>query len=129
MSYYQEEEDHRSSVKFYGLLFKIAFNIAVIIILYKLLYSPNYPEELRNSSARYIMPIIGTVGAYFYLTYWFGWKNSLYIVGVAGFSIGLMALTSFETLSTLYGLALLIALGYGAYLLVKMIVQAFVKRR
>ncbi|MFD2556655.1 hypothetical protein [Sphingobacterium tabacisoli] len=129
MSYYQEEEDHRSSAKFYGLLFKIAFNIAIIIILYKLLYTPNYPEELRNSSALYIMPIIGTVGTYFYLTYWFGWKNSLYIVGVAGFSIGLMALTSFETLSTLYGLGLLIALGYGAYLLVKMIVQAFVKRR
>jgi hypothetical protein len=75
------------------------------------------------------MPIIGTIGAYCYLSYWFGWKNSLYIVGVAGFSIGLMALTSFQTLSTLYGVGLLIALGYGGYLLIKMVVRAFLNRR
>jgi hypothetical protein len=97
--------------------------------LYKLLYIPNFPEELKNSPALYVMPIIGTIGAYCYLSYWFGWKNSLYIVGVAGFSIGLMALTSFQTLSTLYGVGLLIALGYGGYLLIKMVVRAFLNRR
>lgn len=129
MSYYEDEEDHRSSVKFYGFLFKIAFNIAIIIVLYKLLYIPNFPEELKNSPALYVMPTIGTLGAYCYLTYWFGWKNSLYITGVAGLSIGLTALTSFQTLSTLYGVGLLIALGYGGYLLIKMVVQAFLKRR
>lgn len=129
MSYYEDEEDYRSSVKFSGFLLKIAFNIAIIIILYKLLYIPNFPEELKNSPALYVMPTIGTLGAYCYLTYWFGWKNSLYITGVAGFSIGLTALTSFQTLSTLYGVGLLIALGYGGYLLIKMVVQAFLKRR
>ena len=129
MSYYEDEEDYRSSVKFYGFLFKIAFNIAIVIILYKLLYIPNYPEDLKNSPALYIMPIVGIIGAYCYLSYWFGLKNSLYIVGVAGGSIGLAALTSFQTLSTLYGLGLLIALGYGGYLLIKMVVQAFIKRR
>jgi hypothetical protein len=129
MSYYEDEEGYRSSVKFYGFLFKIAFNIAILIILYKLLYIPNFPEELKNSPALYVMPIIGTIGAYCYLSYWFGWKNSLYIVGVAGFSIGLMALTSFQTLSTLYGVGLLIALGYGGYLLIKMVVRAFLNRR
>jgi hypothetical protein len=129
MIYYEDEEGYRSSVKFYGFLFKIAFNIAILIILYKLLYIPNFPEELKNSPALYVMPIIGTIGAYCYLSYWFGWKNSLYIVGVAGFSIGLMALTSFQTLSTLYGVGLLIALGYGGYLLIKMVVRAFLNRR
>ncbi len=129
MSYYEDEEDYRSSVKFYGFLFKIAFNIAILIILYKLLYIPKFPEELKNSPALYVMPIIGTIGAYCYLSYWFGWKNSLYIVGVAGFSIGLMALTSFQTLSTLYGVGLLIALGYGGYLLIRMVVRAFLNRR
>lgn len=129
MSYYEDEEDYRSSVKFYGFLFKIAFNIAIVIILYRLLYIPNYPEDLKNSPALYIMPVIGTIGAYCYLSYWFGWKNSLYIVGIAGFSIGLMALTSFQTLSTLYWVGFLIALSYGGYLLIKMIVQAFLKRR
>lgn len=129
MSYYEDEEDYRSSVKFYGFLFKIAFNIAILIILYKLLYIPNFPEELKNSPALYVMPIIGTIGVYCYLSYWFGWKNSLYIVGVAGFSIGLMALTSFQTLSTLYGVGLLLALGYGGYLLIRMVVRAFLNRR
>ncbi|MGV3704307.1 MAG: hypothetical protein ACO1NU_02920 [Arcticibacter sp.] len=129
MSYYEDEEDYRSSVKFSGFLFKIAFNIAIIIILYKLLYIPNFPEELKNSPALYVMPTIGTLGAYCYLTYWFGWKKSLYITGVAGFCIGLTALTSFQTLSTLYGVGLLITLGYGGYLLIKMVVQAFLKRR
>lgn len=129
MSYYEDEEDYKSSVKFYGFFFKIAYNIAIVIILYKLLYIPNYPEDLKNSPALYIMPVIGAIGAYCYLSYWFGWKNSLYIVGIAGFSIGLMALTSFQTLSTLYGVGFLIALGYGGYLLIKMVVQAFLKRR
>jgi|GEM_PF-3819902 len=129
MSYYEDEEEYRSSVKFYGFLFKIAFNIAILIILYKLLYIPNFPEDLKNSPALYVMPIIGTIGAYCYLSYWFGWKNSLYIVGVAGFSIGLMALTSFQTLSMLYGVVMLIALGYGGYLLIRMVVRAFLNRR
>ena len=129
MSYYKNEEDYRSSLKFYGFLFKIAFNIAIVIILYKLLYIPDYPEDLKNSPALYIMPVIGAIGVYCYLSYWFAWKNSLYIVGIAGFSIGLMALTSFQTLSTLYGVGFLIALGYGGYLLIKMVVQTFLKRR
>src|SRR5690606_8598580 len=129
MSYYEDEEDRRASAKFYGLLFKIIFNIAVVMILYKLLYIPNYTEELRNSPARFVMPIMGTIGTYFYLAYWFGRKNSLYIVGVAGFSIGLMALTSFEIVLSLYGLGTLGALIYGGYLLVKALVQAFIKRR
>lgn len=128
MSYYEDEENYRSSVKFYGFLFKVAFNFAIIMILYKLLYIPNYPEELKSSAALYIMPIIGIIGAYFYLSYWFGRKSSLYIVGIGGFSIGLIALTSVQTLFTLYGLSLLVALGYGGYLLIKVIIQAFIKR-
>jgi len=129
MSYYEDEDDHRSSVKFYGFLFKIAFNIAIVIILYKLLYIPNYPEQLRNSSALYIMPIIGTIGTYFYLAYWFGRKNSLYIVSVAGFSIGLMTLTSFETLLTIYSLGVLVAIGYAVYLLIKLYILPIFKKR
>lgn len=128
MLYYEDEEDYRSSVKFYGFFFKIAFNIAIVVILYKLLYIPNYPEDLKNSLALYTMPVIGAIGVYCYLSYWFAWKNILYIVGIVGFSIGLMVLTNFQTLSTLYGLGLLIALGYGGYLLIKMVVQAFLKR-
>lgn len=129
MSYYEDEEDYRSSVKFYGFVFKMALNIAILVVLYKLLNFPSFPEELKNSAALYVMPIIGTIGAYCYLSYWFGWKNSLYIVGVTGFSIGLVALTSFQTLTSLYGIGLLIALGYGGYFLIKMVVQYFLKRR
>ena len=129
MSYYDDEDYYRSSGRLYWYFFKFAFNIAILIILYKLLYIPNFPEDLKNSPALYVMPIIGTIGAYCYLSYWFGWKNSLYIVGVTGFSIGLMALTSFQTLSTLYGVVMLIALGYGGYLLIRMVVRAFLNRR
>lgn len=128
MSYYDDEEDYRSSARFYGFVFKVAFNFAIIMILYKLLYFPNYPEELKSSEALYIMPVVGIIGAYFYLSYWFGRKSSLYVVGIGGLTIILIVLTSVQTLLTLYGLALLVGLGYVGYLLIKFIIQAFIKR-
>jgi len=129
MSYYEDEEDERASVKFYGLVFKFAFNFAIIMILYKFLYTPNYPEDLKNSSALYIMPIVGLLGAFLYLAYWFGRKNSMYIIGIGGGSIGLMALTSFETILTLYSLVILATIGYVFFLLIKLYILPIFKKR
>jgi len=65
MGYYDDEESYRSSARFYGFVFKVAFNFAIIMILYKLLYFPNYPEELKSSEAHYIMPLIGIIRGIF----------------------------------------------------------------
>ena len=129
MSYYDDEDYYRSSGRLYWYFFKFAFNVAVIIILYKLLYIPNYPEDLKNSSALYIMPIVGVLGAFLYLAYWFGRNNSMYIIGIGAGSIGLMALTSFETVLTLYSLVILAAIGYLVYLLIKRYILPFFRRR
>ncbi|MGX1753435.1 hypothetical protein [Sphingobacterium sp. NPDC055346] len=129
MSYYDDEVHYKSSARLYGFLFKVAFNFAIIMILYKLLYIPNYPEELKNSAALYVMPIIGIVGAFFYLSYWIGRKSSMYIVGIGGFSIGLLALTSFETILTLYSLVILAAIGYVVFLLIKLYILPIFKKR
>lgn len=128
MSDYYDDEDHKSSAKAMALFLKLAFNIAILIILYKLLYIPNFPELLRNGPALYIMPIIGTIGAYLYLCFWMGWKNSLYIVGIGGFTIGLAALTSLQTIITLYGLAILAVMGYGLYLFIQLIIRKMFKK-
>lgn len=129
MSYYDDEYDERASARAMWMFFKLALNGAIIVILYKLLYIPNYPDFLRESNALYVMPIVGTIGAYFYLAYWFGKKLSLYLVGAAVFSVGLAALTSFDTVFKLYTLAVFGGLVYGCYLLIRLIINFVVKKR
>lgn len=123
MSYHDDEDNYKSSEKATGLLLKAAFNIAIIIVLYKLLYYPDFPETLRNSGYLYIMPIVGIIGTFFYLTYWFGMKNSLYITGILGSFILLLALTSADILFAIYGLGIIASLAYGIYLLTTLVVK------
>lgn len=122
MSYYDDEDDYKASVKATGFFLKIAFNIAILIILFKFLYYPGFPEILRNSEYLYIMPTIGIIGTYFYLSYWFGRKTSICITGLVALSILIVVFTSADTLLNIYALAIISFLGYGIYLLAKSIV-------
>lgn len=72
------------SVYDFRRILKFLFNLAIIIIIGRLFYAP-FDEKLAGTNLIYILPVIGILCSYLYLSSWFGWKKSvsilLYITG------------------------------------------------
>ena len=60
-------------------ILKFLFNLAIIIFIGRLFYAP-FDEKLHGTNLMYILPCIGVVSSYLYLSAWFGWKKSFYIL-------------------------------------------------
>lgn len=60
-------------------IFKFIFNLAIIILIGRFFYAP-FDDKLIETKLVYILPCIGLVSSYLYLSYWFGWKKSFYIL-------------------------------------------------
>lgn len=60
-------------------IFKFIFNLAIILLIGRFFYAP-FDNNLVDTNLVYILPCIGLVGSYLYLSAWFGWKKSFYIL-------------------------------------------------
>lgn len=60
-------------------IFKFIFNLAIILLIGRFFYAP-FDNKLVGTNLVYILPCIGLVGSYLYLSAWFGWKKSFYIL-------------------------------------------------
>ena len=60
-------------------IFKILFNLAIIIIIGRLFYAP-YEPKLQDTNLVYILPSLGILSSYLYLSVWFGWKKGFQIL-------------------------------------------------
>lgn len=60
-------------------IFKFIFNLAIILLIGRFFYAP-FDHKLVGTNLVYILPCIGLVGSYLYLSAWFGWKKSFYIL-------------------------------------------------
>lgn len=60
-------------------IFKFIFNLAIILLIGRFFYAP-FDNKLVGTNLVYILPCIGLVSSYLYLSAWFGWKKSFYIL-------------------------------------------------
>lgn len=60
-------------------IFKFIFNLAIILLIGRFFYAP-FDNKLVGTNLVYILPCIGLVGSYLYLSAWFGWKKSFYVL-------------------------------------------------
>jgi hypothetical protein len=60
-------------------IFKFIFNLAIIILISRFFYAP-FDDKLMGTNLVYILPCIGLISSYLYLSAWFGWKKSFYIL-------------------------------------------------
>lgn len=63
----------------FGFILKVLFNLAIITIIGKFCYAP-LDASLKGTELIYIFPFIGMMGAYLYLSFWFGWKRAFHII-------------------------------------------------
>lgn len=128
MSYY-DEEDYKGLAEFFWLAFKIAFNIAIIVLIYRFLNVPDFPEDIKETKFLYIFPAVGVLGAYLYLSFWIGWKYSKYVIlalAAAGLFIWLLG---WEAITLIYGLGFIGGIIYLIYLLIKIYILPIFKKR
>lgn len=60
-------------------IFKFIFNLAIIILIGRFFYAP-FDDKLMGTNLVYILPGLGLLSSYLYLSAWFGWKKSFYIL-------------------------------------------------
>jgi len=60
-------------------ILKFIFNLAIIILIGRFFYAP-FDDKLADTNLVYILPCIGLISSYLYLSAWFGWKKSFYII-------------------------------------------------
>ncbi|WP_158500329.1 hypothetical protein [Sphingobacterium sp. ML3W] len=108
-------------------IFKILFNLAIIIIIGRLFYAP-YEPKLQGTNLVYILPCIGLLSSYLYLAVWFGWKKGFKILCyVAGYFLftGYFALRDSlpKWLDYTITVAILSLIGYGCYRIIKFLIN------
>jgi len=128
---YEDEEGYgyRGSGEGLKFIFIVGLNLAIIIVICRLLYVPAFPDDLKGTSALYAMPIAGAFASYLYLAFWFGWKHSLYIILGLGALLGMTLLTSVKTVASIQGLGIIVAIGYGIFLLIRSLIGVLRKKK
>ncbi|AIM39107.1 hypothetical protein KO02_22295 [Sphingobacterium sp. ML3W] len=108
-------------------IFKILLNLAIIIIIGRLFYAL-YEPKLQGTNLVYILPCVGIISSYLYLSVWLGWKKGFQILCyIAGY---LMLMGYFVLRNSLpkwmdYTITLLILalIGYGCYRAIKYLIN------
>src|SRR5690606_6225340 len=128
---YEDEEGYgyRGSGEGLKFIFIVGLNLAIIIVICRLLYVPAFPDDLKGTSALYAMPIAVAFASYLYLAFWFGWKHSLYIILGLGALLGMTLLTSVKTVASIQGLGIIVAIGYGIFLLIRSLIGVLRKKK
>jgi hypothetical protein len=108
-------------------IFKLLFNLAILIVIGRLFYAP-YEPKLQRTNLVYIFPCIGVLSSYLYLAVWFGWKRAFKILLYIGIYILLTCYFVLKGslpkwLEYTLTISILILFGYGVYRIVKYLIS------
>jgi len=108
-------------------IFKILFNLAILIIIGRFFYAP-YEPKLQGTNLVYILPCAGVLSSYFYLAAWFGWKRGFQIlIYIAGYFMfmGYFVLKNSlpKWLDYTITILILVFIGYSCYRIIKYLIS------